>query len=380
MPGLWIDRGSTVTDVPFVDLRANLDDLSPEVFDVLRRVVAAGRYVLGPEVAAFEREFAAYCGVDGAVGLDSGTSALELAIRALDIGPGDEVITQANTFVATAFAISYTGARPVLVDVDPLTYTLDPAALERAITPRTKAIVPVHLYGQPASMAPILDIAAAHGVAVIEDACQAHGARYRGRPAGSFGDAAAFSFYPSKNLGAFGDGGAVVSRRPDVVERLRGLRDYGQTEKYRHAFVGYNRRLDEVQAAVLRLKLGRLDRWNERRRAAAALYDAALPGAGVEPPRVAPDRTHVYHLYVIRVRDRDGLRAHLERQGIHTGVHYPIPVHLQPACAELGYRPGDFPVTEAAAAGIVSLPMYPEIGAEQVERVVDAIGAFPGVR
>ena len=364
--------------IPFVDLGANVADLSPDVFEVLRRVVAAGRYILGPEVAAFEREFAAYCGVDGAVGLDSGTSALELALRALGIGPGDEVVTQANTFIATAFAIRYTGATPVLADVDPVTYTLDPAALERAITPRTKAVIPVHLYGQPASMTAIGAVAAAHGLAVVEDACQAHGARYRDRIVGSFGDAAAFSFYPSKNLGAFGDAGAVVSRRPDVLERVRGLRDYGQTAKYEHAVVGYNRRLDELHAAVLRLKLGRLDAWNDRRREAAALYDAALPGVGVVPPRAAPDRTHVYHVYAIRVRDRDGLRAHLATLGIQTGIHYPVPVHLQPACADLGYRRGDFPVTEVLAAEELSLPMYPEISAEQVKRVVDAIGAFGG--
>ncbi|MBI2205312.1 MAG: DegT/DnrJ/EryC1/StrS family aminotransferase [Candidatus Rokubacteria bacterium] len=376
--GLGAMSGPPAKSIPFVDLAANAADLSPDVLDVLRRVVEGGRYVLGPEVAAFEQEFAAYCGGGGAVGLDSGTSALELALRALGVGPGDEVITQANTFIATAFAIRYTGATPVLVDVDPVTYTLDPAALERAITPRTKAVVPVHLYGQPASMTPILDIAAGRGLAVVEDACQAHGARYRGRMVGSFGDAAAFSFYPSKNLGAFGDAGALVSRRPEVLERVRGLRDYGQAAKYEHAVLGYNRRLDELHAAVLRLKLRRLDRWNDRRCEAAALYDAALASLGVERPRVAPDRTHVYHVYAIRVRERDALRAHLGAHGIHTGIHYPVPVHLQPACADLGYRRGDFPVTEALASEALSLPMYPEISAEQIKRVVDAIGAFGG--
>jgi dTDP-4-amino-4,6-dideoxygalactose transaminase len=365
-----------VSEIPFVDLGANLAEISPEVFETLRRVVEGGRFVLGPEVAAFEAELARYCDAAGAVGVDSGTSALELALHALGVGPGDEVITVANTFIATVFAIHYTGARPVLVDVDPVTYTLDPDALARAITPRTKAVVPVHLYGQPASMDAILDIARARGLRVLEDACQAHGARYRGRPVGSLGDAAAFSFYPSKNLGAFGDGGAVVSRDPDVLARLRGLRDYGQTVKYRHDFVGYNRRLDEVHAAVLRLKLARLDRWNERRRAAADLYDGALDGAGVARPLRAADRTHVFHLYVIRVAARDGLRAHLAARGIHTGIHYPVPVHRQAACADLGYRAGDFPVTEAAAPELLSLPMYPEITAEQVKRVSAAVAEF----
>ena len=369
-----------MNDIPFVDLGANLEELSPEVFDVVRRVISAGRYVLGPEVAAFEREFARFCGVDGAVGVDSGTSALELALRAFEIGEGDEVITTANTFVATAFAIRYTGATPVLADVDPATYTLDPVAFERAITPRTKGVIPVHLYGQPAAMDPILEIARARRVVVIEDACQAHGAEYRGRPTGALGDAAAFSFYPSKNLGAFGDGGAVVSRHADVIERLRGLRDYGQKEKYRHAFLGYNRRLDELQAAVLRLKLPRLPAWNERRRAAAALYDTALTAIGIEPPRRQSDRTHVYHLYVVRVPGRDALRARLDVAGIRTGIHYPIPVHLQEAFADRGYRRGDLPVTESAAADQVSLPMFPEITAEQIKRVVDAIGEFVGRR
>ena len=362
-----------MSEIPFVDLAANLAEISPEIFDTVRRVIEGGRFVLGPEVAAFETELARYCGAEGAVGMDSGTSALELALRALGVGPGDEVITAANTFIATVFAIGYTGARAVLVDVDPVTYTLDPDALARAITPRTKVVLPVHLYGQPAAMDPILDLARARGLRVLEDACQAHGARYRGRPVGSLGDAAAFSFYPSKNLGAFGDGGAVVSRDPEVLARLRGLRDYGQTAKYRHSYVGYNRRLDELHAAVLRLKLVRLDRWNERRRAAAELYDTALDAAGVVRPRRAEDRTHVYHLYVIRVAGRDRLRARLDAQGIHTGIHYPIPLHVQEACADLGYRAGDFLVTEAAAPELLSLPMYPEITAEQVKRVSAAV-------
>jgi dTDP-4-amino-4,6-dideoxygalactose transaminase len=358
-----------VSDVPFVDLSANLADLSPEVFDVVRRVIESGRFVLGPEVDAFEHELARYCEADGAVGVDSGTSALELALRAFGVGPGDEVITAANTFIATVFAIRYTGARAVLVDVEPTTHTIDPEAVGRAITPRTKAIIPVHLYGQPAAMGPILDLARARGVRVLEDACQAHGARYRGRRVGALGDAAAFSFYPSKNLGAFGDGGAVVSRDPDVLARVRGLRDYGQVAKYRHAYLGYNRRLDELQAAVLRLKLVRLDAGNARRAAAAALYDAALDGTGIARPHRADDRTHVYHLYVVRSPRRDVVRAALEAQSIHTGIHYPIPLHLQEACADLGYRAGDFPVTEEAAPELLSLPMYPEITAEQVERV-----------
>ena len=360
--------------VPFVDLVSNCRSLGPDALDAIRRVVEGGVFVLGAEGAAFEAEFAAYCETRHGVGLDSGTSALEMALRALGVGPGDEVITAANTFIATAFAIRYTGARPVLADVDPKRYTLDPSALERAITPRTKAVIPVHLYGQPADMDPIMEIARRRGLVVIEDACQAHGARDRGRRVGSLGHAAAFSFYPSKNLGAFGDGGMVVTGDRAVAERLRGLRDYGQRRKYHHAFVGFNRRLDELQAAVLRVKLPHLDAWNAARVRAADAYDAGLSRLPLECPARAADATHVFHLYVVRLRDRDAVRAHLDARGIRTGIHYPVPIHLQEACADLGYHRGDFPVTEAAADEMLSLPMYPELTDALVREVVGALG------
>jgi dTDP-4-amino-4,6-dideoxygalactose transaminase len=367
-----------VSGVPFVDMVRHCRDLGPETLQAIQRVVEGGMFVLGAEGTAFETEFAAYCETAHAVGLDSGTSALEMALRAFNVGPGDEVITAANTFIATAFAIRYTGARPVLAEVDPKRYTLDPAALERAITPRTKAVIPVHLYGQPADMDPIMEIARRRGLIVIEDACQAHGARYRGRRAGSLGHAAAFSFYPSKNLGAFGDGGMVVTGDRAVAERLRGLRDYGQRRKYHHAFVGFNRRLDELQAAVLRVKLPRLDGWNTARARAAGWYDTALALLPLERPARAADSTHVFHLYVVRLRDRDAARTHLDGRGIRTGIHYPVPIHLQEACADLGYRRGDFPVTEAAAAEILSLPMYPELTESLVAEVAGALADFKG--
>jgi dTDP-4-amino-4,6-dideoxygalactose transaminase len=365
-----------VSGVPFVDLAMNCRSIAPEALEAIRRIVERGTFVLGAEVRGLEADFAAYCGVAHGVGMDSGTSALELALRAFDIGPGDEVVTAANTFIATAFAIQYTGARPVLADVDPRRYTLDPAALERAITPRTKAVIPVHLYGQPADMDPILAIARRHRLLVIEDACQAHGARYRGRRVGSLGDAAAFSFYPSKNLGAFGDGGMVVTNDTRVAERLRGLRDYGQPRKYHHTSLGYNRRLDELHAAVLRVKLPYLDAWNAARAQAADAYDRALALLPVGCPARAPEATHVFHLYVVRVRDRGRVQAHLESREIRTGIHYPVPIHFQEACVDLGYHRGDFPVTEQAADEGLSLPMYPELTEAQIRLVADALGDF----
>jgi len=327
-------------------------------------------WILGEDVTAFEQEFADYCDVRGAVGVDSGTSALELALRALGVGPGDEVITAANTFIATALAITSVGARPVLVDVDPTTYLLDASRVETALTKHTRAIIPVHLYGQPVDMDPILELARARGLVVIEDACQAHGARYKGRRVGSLGDAAAFSFYPGKNLGAYGDGGAVVSDRADVVERVRELRNYGQSRRYHHDVKGFNRRLDTIQAAVLRVKLPHLDHWNLRRGSHAAAYSAALASGGVEVPRVRTDSEPVWHLYVIEVSDRDDVQQELAIAGVSCGVHYPIPVHLQLAYRDLGYQPGDFPITEQSAGRIISLPMYAELRPADIERVV----------
>jgi dTDP-4-amino-4,6-dideoxygalactose transaminase len=332
-------------------------------------------WVLGADVEAFEAEFAMYCGTRHAVGTDCGLSALELILRGYGIGTGDEVITAANTFIATVLAISHAGATPVLVDVDPVTRNIDPEQVERAITPRTRAIMPVHLYGRPAAMDAIGAIAAEHGLRVVEDAAQAHGARYRGRRAGALGDAAGFSFYPAKNLGGFGDGGAVVTDDDDLAASVRMLRDYGQRRKYDHAVKGLNRRLDTLQAAVLRLKLRRLDAWNARRRELAGRYTVALAGGAVTPPAGAgDDEEAVWHLYVVEGDDRDVLRARLTEGGVQTGIHYPVPVHLQPAYADLGLGPGSFPVTERLAGRILSLPMCPHLQDTDVDRVAEVIG------
>ena len=363
----------TALPVPFVDLEAQYaaiaDDLEAVALGSLRETA----YILGRDVARFEEEFAAYCEAPHAVGVDSGISAIELALRAFGVGAGDEVITQANTFVATALAISSVGARPVLVDAEPDFYGIDLEALRRAITPRTKAILPVHLYGQPVDMDPLMDLARERDLVVVEDACQAHGARYKGRRAGSLGHAAAFSFYPSKNLGACGDGGMIVTGDGEAAERMRSLRNYGQREKYHHVTVGFNRRLDTLQASILRVKLRHLDRWNAERRRWAELYRELLPHTEVALPREAPYAESVWHLYVIESPVRDELRAHLAEQGISTGIHYPIPIHLQPAYRDLGYRRGDFPVTERTAERILSLPMYAELTPEMVERVAQAV-------
>lgn len=363
--------------VPFVDLAAQHGAIGDELREAMSAVMTRGDFILGRDVGLFEEEFAAFCGMPHAIGLDSGTSALELSLRAYDIGPGDEVITAANTFIATTFAISYTGARPVLVEIDPDTYNIDPARLEAAITERTKAIIPVHLYGQPADMDPILDVAQQHGLVVIEDACQAHGARYRGGRAGTFGHAAAFSFYPAKNLGAFGDGGMVVTKDPEIARSIRMLRDYGQRAKYQHVVQGYNRRLDTIQAAVLRVKLRYLDTWNAARRGHARHYNellAQIPGIAI--PGVPDYAMPVHHLYVIRVNRRDALRAFLQERGIATGIHYPIPIHLQDAYRNLGYPAGSFAITERYAGQILSLPMYAELPSAAIEAVAACIREF----
>src|SRR6266849_8379034 len=362
--------------VPFVDLAAQYSALASEIDEAISRVLREPNFILGREVELFEKEFAAFCGAEYAVGVDCGMSALELALRAYRIGCGDEVLTPANSFIASALAISHTGATPVLVDVDRLTYTIDVSGIQAAITPRTKAIMPVHLYGHPCDMDPIRQIAEQYGLIVIEDACQAHGARYKGKRAGSLGHAAAFSFYPSKNLGAYGDGGIVVTNDADIAKRLEMLRNYGQKEKYQHLTQGFNRRLDTLQAAVLRVKLKYLEKWNAARRWQAELYHRLLAGTELVLPSEAVGAQSVWHLYVIRTEHRDTLREHLASRGIAAGIHYPVPIHLQPAYKNLGYKRGDFPVTEQYAQRILSLPMYAELTPELIEYVAKSILSF----
>jgi len=333
-------------------------------------------FILGRDVTLFEEEFAAFCGTQYAIGVDSGTSALELALRAFGIGPGDEVITAANTFIATVLAISYTGATPVLVDIDPCTYTISVRELQAAITSRTKAIIPVHLYGQPADMEPILLLARQHGLIVLEDACQAHGAQYKEKRVGSLGHAAAFSFYPAKNLGCCGDGGMIVTNDQQLAEEVRMLRNYGQREKYHHVSLGYNRRLDTIQAAILRVKLQHLDEWNGMRREHARLYTQLLSNNGILLPVEENCAEPVWHLYVIRVNHRDALKDHLAEQGIGTGIHYPIPIHAQPAYQSLGYPPNAFPITTHYASQVLSLPMYAELTPDMIRYVVKTIKQF----
>ncbi|MCA9734468.1 MAG: DegT/DnrJ/EryC1/StrS family aminotransferase [Deferribacteres bacterium] len=363
-------------NVPFVDLVSQYQGLKDQIVPAMENIMSKAQFIMGEDVRKFEQEFAEYCTSKFCVGVDSGTSALELALRAFEIGPGDEVITVANTFIATTLAISATGARPVLVDIHPETYNIDVNKIEAAITPKTRAILPVHLYGQPADMDVINTLAKKHKLIVIEDACQAHGARYKGRRTGCLSDAAAFSFYPGKNLGAYGDGGAVVTNDEHVAEKLRLLRDYGQKQKYQHLIKGYNHRLDTLQAAVLRAKLPYLDDWNTARRRCALKYNAALKETALVVPVDANFAESVYHLYVVRVKERDELLSYLQSRGISAGIHYPIPIHLQPAYADLGYKTGDFPVTEHYAREIVSLPMFPELRDEQINYVAEAIMEF----
>lgn len=359
--------------IPFVDFRAQFAALERELRAAMDRVFARGWYVLGEEGAAFESEFAAYLGVARAVGVASGTDAIHLALRAAGVGPGSEVITVANTCVPTVAAIEAAGARPVLVDACEDTLTLDPAQVDAAITPATRAIVPVHLYGHPCDMDPLLDLARAHGLAIVEDCAQAHGARYRNRLCGTLGTAAAFSFYPTKNLGAFGDGGAVATDDPAVADRVRMLRNYGERARYDSEIPGFNSRLDELQAAILRVKLAHLDAWNEARRARAHRYGELLEGLPLRLPVEMPWARHVYHLYVVRTEDRDALQAHLQAHGIVVHAHYPRPVHFNEAYAHLGYCPGAFPVAERACREVLSLPLYPELPMDAVEAVARAV-------
>ena len=356
--------------IKFVDLRAQYEAVRPEIDAAISAVVGRGAFIGGQETDAFERWFADYCGVAGAVGVASGTAALQLTLEALGVSTGDEVITAANTFIATVATIVRAGATPVLVDADERTWNLDPDLIARAITPRTKAIMPVHLYGAPADMDRIAAVAA--GIPIVEDACQAHGARYRGRRAGSLGVAGCFSFYPAKNLGAFGDAGMVTSNDTELLSRIRLLRDHGRVSKYEHVLFGYTERLDNLQAAVLHVQARRLDAWNDARRRTAARYVTALDGA-VGLPAYVNGAEPVHHLFVIRSACRDALRDALLEQKIGAGVHYPIPVHLQPACRELGYARGDFPVSERLASEVLSLPMHPFLSDADVDYVASIV-------
>lgn len=359
--------------IPFIDLRPQNDALRGELEAALGRVLDSGAYTLGPEVAAFESEFAAWCGVPHAVGVNSGTAALHLALLAAGIGPGDDVVTTPFSFVATACAIRYAGASPVFADIDFATRNIDPEAVAKALTPRTRAILPVHLYGQTADMDPLRALAERNRLVVIEDAAQAHGATYKGAPAGGLGALGCFSFYPTKNLGALGEGGLVTTRDAALAEQLRLLRDWGAREKYQHELVAYNARMDAFQGAALRVKLRRLTAWNEERRAIAARYAELLPAIGLEPPLEAPGRRHVWHVYTVRVPERERVAAALKERGIGTAVVYPRPIHLQPAFADLGLGPGSFPIAERAARELLGLPMYPGLPADAPERVVGAL-------
>jgi dTDP-4-amino-4,6-dideoxygalactose transaminase len=361
-------------NVPFVDLKAQYASIKPEVAAAIDDVLERTSFIMGPQVARFEEEYARFIGARHCVGVESGTAALKVALEALGIGPGDEVVMPANTYIASALSVSGVGATPVLVDMTD-DYLIDAAAIDGAITPRTKALMPVHLYGQVVPMQPVLDVARRHGLRVIEDASQAHGAMWDGQRAGSIGDVGCFSFYPGKNLGAYGDGGAVVTNDAGVCERVQLLRDFGQKKKYEHLIKGDNCRLDSIQAAVLSVKLQRIDAWNDRRRVNAQHYDRLLGAAGFPVPKRWTDEGHVYHLYVIEVADRAGVQERLADRGVQTGIHYPIPVHLQPAYADLGLAKGRFPKTEAAADRILSLPMFPELSPEQIEYVVGALTA-----
>ena len=367
------NRAENKTTVPYVDLQAQYRSIRSEVLKALEEVCESARFVQGPKTSKFEEEFAAYCGVNYCVSLNSGTSALHLALRCLDIGPGDEVITVAMSFIATAWAISYVGATPVFVDIDAARRTMSPTKLEAAITPRTKAIIPVHLYGMPAEMDRINAIAAQYGIPVIEDAAQAHGARYRGKRVGQLGRIACFSFYPSKNLGAYGEGGALTTNDPLIAQRARSLRDHAQRERYFHDEIGYNYRMDSFQGAVLAIKLNQLDSWNATRAGRAACYTKLLKDSSYKLPTYFSDCECVWHCYVIECQDRNRVRHFLREAGIETGLHYPVPIHLQKACAFLGYRHGDLPMTEAFCDRCLSLPMYAELTDEQISAVVSAL-------
>jgi dTDP-4-amino-4,6-dideoxygalactose transaminase len=359
--------------IPFLDLKAQYRQMKPEIDAAVERVIDSAQFVLGPEVAAFEERFASYCNTKYCKAVNSGTSALHLALLAAGVGPGDEVITVSMTFVATTAAILYCGATPVFVDVDPHTWTMDPKLIEAAITPRTKVIVPVHLHGLMADMDAIVAIARRHQLVVVEDAAQAHGAEYKGRRAGSIGDIGCFSFYPGKNLGAYGEGGALVCNAPEIAQRVALLRDWGQASKYNHVVAGYNYRMDGIQGAILNVKMNYIEEWTESRRRVASQYDRLLEGYPYRRPASPSYSRHVYHVYAIELDQRDAVQAVLQSACVGTGIHYPVPVHLQKAYAVLGYVPGDLPVTEFLASRLLSLPIYAELRPDQVATVISEL-------
>jgi dTDP-4-amino-4,6-dideoxygalactose transaminase len=364
-------------NIPFLDLKTQFREIEHEVLPMVKEAMENAAFIGGPQVSGFETEFAAFCDSKYGVGVNSGTDALRFALMAAGVGPGDEVITVAHTFIATTEAISQVGAKPVFVDILPDTYNMNASKIQRVIGPKTKAVLPVHIYGQPADMDPILEIAKKKNLVVIEDACQAHGSLYKGKKTGSMGVVGCFSFYPGKNLGAYGEGGAVVTQSEEIANKIRMIRDHGQAKKYYHDLEGYNGRLDAIQAGVLRIKLKRLVSWNEARRRNAQYYNELLsPIKGVTVPKEADGCRHVYHLYVILVEDRDGLSKYLNEKGVGTGLHYPVPLHLQKAYAYKGYKEGDFPVTESVAKRLLSLPMFPELTKAQIEYVADCVKQF----
>ncbi len=369
----WVAQTEVMETIPYLDLAAQYSALRSEVLKALEEICESTAFAQGPATSEFEAEFAAYCGVHHCVSLNSGTSALHLALRCLDVGPGDEVVTVSMTFIATAWAISYVGAKPVFVDIDPVRRTLDPDKLEAAITSRTKAIIPVHLYGMPAEIDRIVAIAERHGLPVIEDAAQAHGAKYRGKRVSQFGKITCFSFYPGKNLGAYGEGGALITNDASIAQRARSLRDHAQSQKYFHDEIGYNYRMDSFQAAVLSIKLKHLDAWNAARIDCARCYTDLLKDSSYKLPAHFSDSECVWHCYVIETSERDRVRSALQDAGIQTAVHYPLPVHLQKAYAHLGYQSGDLPLTEALCEQCLSLPIYPELSKEKISRVASVL-------
>lgn len=366
--------------VPYLDLRAQYLAIKPEIDNAVSHVLDSCQFVLGAEVDRFEEEFASYCETSECIAVNSGTSALHLALLAAGVGAGDEVITVPFTFVASVAAVLYTGAIPVLIDIDPLSFTMNPASIEAAITPRTRAILPVHLYGHPADMDPILEIARRRGLVVIEDAAQAHGAKYKGRTVGSLGDIACFSFYPTKNLGAYGEAGAVTTNNVEYARCIRMLRDWGQDQKYHHVLRGYNYRMEGLQGAILRVKLRHLEPWTEARRAIAAKYDELLADSDLVRPSEMPWARHVYHAYTLRTDDRDAIQEALQMKGIQTSIHYPVPAHQQPAYAEHVHMPQALPQSEKAAAEVLSLPLFPELTDDQIRRVTTALTSLATAR